>query len=259
MYLDGYGLPCQSDGDLNDQAQRVGMIVVGRRLSGLLSPKLIQALGHIDASSLDMLQVRPGVYARFTGGDPQTVSADQLISILAARLICQQYAKVASMAFQMVLRGGFAQNTKDGIGPSAKEKLPDFMLFRALPLILRMHFIFYPLLLIVDVLLILGALSATLIRFEDDSLIPKRPGPGDVDHNNTIITLLVCNEVLPTPLSKLASWLFKKTMPINYGVTRLLSPNFIQGALDWYHRKDSGGNPEIAVLYDPIVKKRFYA
>ena len=268
MHLDKYGLPVQADGDANDQLQRVSMIYVAHCLGAqeLWDVPVAHALA-------ELLQPSPGVFVRHVGGNPNNVSADQLIAALCAFVVVDSKTMISRMFTAMCKRLGFAQNYKDGLdGSDSKTKLPDFMLFRALPLFARVSRWLYPLAIVLDIFLIGLSLSAIGPVLRDGSLIPRRRGPDDVDHNNTILTLAVCSKRMPTPLSFLARKLFTKFCPWNFGCEGLVERETdtaivfkedenayhpVYGSLRYYHRAESGGNPEIAELWKPICKELF--
>jgi hypothetical protein len=266
MHLDQYGLPCQADGDRNDQLQRCGMIITARGLSaeqGLSGFELTCGL-----ALLTKLQPQPGVYVRYIGGATDNVSADQLIAALCAHIANGTRRQAWLMFVTMCKRFGFAQNYKDGLNADTKTKLPDFMLLRGLPLFARMHPSLYVFTLLADALLVLAALSAVGPVFRDGSIVPHRRGPDDVDDNNTILTLAVCRARMPTPLSWLAVKLYSWLRPWNYGCRGIRGIDYgqtvvenmykpVYGALRWYHRAENGGNPEIAEMWKPIIDRYF--
>jgi hypothetical protein len=250
MNLDKYGLPVQADGDPNDQLQRVGMIGVGEILTGK------SIIAYRPGSALRALQSSPGVYRRWMNGKEDNVSADQLIAALAYWVVAKERMQVFRMFVAMMKRGGFAQNYKDGLDGSTKTKMPDFMLIRALPLFLRIHWCLCPLIFAFDALLVLSALSAIGPVWKDDEGFKAR-SLDDVDDNNTVITLSVCRAVYPSLLGIIGLRIYAKLRPVNFGNTLLKVDNRVQGALEWYHRPGSGGNPEIAELYKPIIERWF--
>lgn len=243
MHLDVNGLPIQSDGDAADQLQRTGFIAVGVALDGdmdvLPQTMFVNCMTALVANGL--LQPTKGVFRRNASANPNTCSADQLIPVIAQRLLHN---------FRLDVRL-FAQNTHTIEGK--RKFLPDILFFRAAPMYFRRSLLRY----IFDLLLILQALVAVGPVWRDDAGLARR-SLDDVDDANGIITLAVCHELNPTFLSKLACRLYAWLRPTNYGVTKLGSPNNIQGALDWYNRPESGGNPEIAQLWAPVVKRIFY-
>jgi hypothetical protein len=268
MHLDEHDLPVQADGDKNDQLQRVSMILAACVLNKSKLP--IAVIMH-RALRRD-LQPKKGVYVRFSDGNTNNVSADQLISALACWVLLRRPMQIAWMFLRMSLRFGFAQNYKDGLNSDARTKIPDCMFVRALPLFCRAHWSLYPLALCADSLLILSALASVGPVWRDNQGFTKR-SPGDVDDNVTILTFVTCRERMPTPFSILSCWIFGKFRPWNLGCSETIRveltdkgrPNLISnrkhrpvyGALLWYHRAESGGNPEIAWMWKPIVDKFF--
>ena len=273
MHLDSHGLPVQSNGDPNDQLQRCGMVVVGADLEGNVYAVPLDTVFDCKHAVEELLQPKPGTYVRYVGGDPNTVSADQLIGALAAHVSLKNTKQVGRMFLAMCRRLGFAQNTKDGLDASnTKTKLPDFMLLRALPLFARAHWLLYPAALLADLLLIALALSAVGPVFPDGAILPRRRGPDDVDDNNTVLTLAVCRSRMCTPLGLLACKIYGALRPWNLGcsettfsqrgdltVANINSHAYhpVYGALRHYHREEAGGNPEVAELWKPICKRYF--
>lgn len=222
MHLDEFGLPVQKNGDNQDQLQRVGMIGVGQQLN---KDMILLNYGVINDALLVGLQPSEGLYRRFTGGPLNTATGDQLVPVMA-------YWTIKRNAYEMDgMRWVFAQNTISIFGGS--KTVPDFILFRMIPFLVRMHWVLYPLCVIMDVLLILAVISRIWAGSETDT-----------DDNNTIITVAVCKAIMPTPLSFIAAKLYK------YGRR---APGLV-GALRAYHAASTGGNPEVAELWVPIVK-----
>jgi hypothetical protein len=247
MHLDEQGLPMQADGDKNDQLQRIAMIAAAASLTGRndeLSSRCAQALTGSH-------QVSPGVYVRYQGGSTNNVSGDQLVAALAAHVAAKRTGQVLLMAARCIMRLGFAQNYKDGLSGQERIKLPDFMLVRALPLFTRASLLLYPIAIITDFILLLQVAAACGPVWRDDAGFSRR-SPDDVDDNCTVATLAACRARMPTPASMLAAFAFAKLRPANYGGT----PAVI-GALRWYHRAESGGNPEVAERWEPICKEMF--
>jgi hypothetical protein len=50
---------------------------------------------------------------------------------------------------------------------------------------------------------------------------------------------------MPTPLSWLARKIYLELRPKNLGNYLLAKPDPVEGALAWYHRAETGGNPEL--------------
>lgn len=262
MNIDKYGLPVQSDGDANDQLQRVSMIDAIENIDVTQVSK-IPTTWALDAPVGVSLEILPGVYSRYIGGNTNNVSCDQLVAALAAHVVHGRQRKIGRMFLAMCKRFGFAQNYKDGLNDEAETKLPDFMLIRALPLFTRASVLLYPVCLITDALLVLSALSACGPVWRDGTGFARR-APGDVDDNNTVLTLAACRFKMPTPLSILSCFILAKLRPWNLGcveTTGVLTNNAaykpVFGALRHYHRAESGGNPEVAEMWRKTCDKWF--
>jgi hypothetical protein len=234
MNLDKDGLPIQADGDAKDQLHRIGMILIGYMVTRKpIAPpqnmlKMFYALTGI-------LQPSPGVFIRHKGSTPDDVSCDQLIGALCGLISIGARASAKAMFLQMIRRFGFAQNIVDGLnGDSTTKKIPDFMLFRAMPLFCRFSSWAYPFAIIFDAYLLALVIGDYIYLHTDKD-------PADV--NNTLMTVAVCSAIMPTPFSALAKWLWPK-----------LCPGIYQ-RLERYHRAEALGNPEIAELWKPIVER----
>jgi len=253
MHTDKYGLPTQANGDANDQLARVAMLAIQ-------NTDIKVALTAIHALHVQ-LRSSPGVYIRYVGADPRSTSADQLISVMAAFTIDRFSPPLVDMFIRCIGRFGFAQNTRNTLDGSNSKQIPDFMLLRALPLLTRVSKGLYPFAILTDFLLVLAAIAAVGPVWKDGSGFSKRT-PDDVDDNVLILTLIACRTRMVTPLSWLACKIYAKFRPWNYGCA-LGDPNGqdshhyhpVVGALRWYHRADSGGNPEVAEAVIPFVKE----
>lgn len=224
MHVDIYNLPIQSDGDAQDQLQRTGMIAVGQLINNKV-PMIIPD-PYLYAGLVTHLQPLHGKYTRFVNGPLNTATGDQLIPVAAYWTMTRNRHELHAMNHI------FAQNTVDIF--TGKSTLPDFILLRMLPFLMRAHWALYPLAILADILLILSV----LIRIHQGSLT-------DTDDNNTIITIAVCKAIMPTPLSLLAAKLYKRFRG---------APGLV-GALRDYHAARTNGNPEVAELWVPIVER----
>jgi hypothetical protein len=80
--------------------------------------------------------------------------------------------------------------------------------------------------------------------------------PDDVgDDLNTLLTLVYFNVVQPTKTAKAALSLYLRRRPKNYGNTVLKYQDPVAGALHWYCRPESGGNWEVAAIWDEIIAR----
>lgn len=228
MNLDSHGLPCQANGDCSDQLQRVGMIAIGN----ILNPKNKIDL-PIYAALISELQPSLGIYTRYSGSPTNNVTGDQLVPIFAIGAMGYTQSILPNLTKQLIKRFGFAQNTYKDNDPTV-HTTPDFILFRVLPFILRANKSLYVFTCVFDLLLVIASIFAVL-----------QGSTTNTDDNNIIITLAVCKAKMPTPLSWLACKLYK----------HLRRPPGPAGALIDYHASSTGGNPEIATLWVPIVKR----
>lgn len=229
MNLDKYGLPIQLDGDAMDQLNRVGMILTANGFSQTLSEFNTLIINCFNGLYVG-LKVDLGVYVRHTHGDPQNVSADQLIPVITAWLAMGDRFQVYFMFEQMVKRAGFAQNVRDGLG-SNKRQIPDFMFFRTAPLFTRATSTPCSLRYLADLYLLVLVMS---------DLIYKRFGKDPADVNCTLVTLLTCERLHPTFISR---WCWRKW----------LEHGNVKARLTRYHRAESGGNFEIAKMYEVFL------
>ncbi len=226
IHFDSHGLIVQADGDGGDTAQRIGMVF----------------FRYHDAQAferaLDQLEVAPGIYVRHPyqpgfRSDPNRFSRDQQRPIIMALGMYDMHDRLGRMALAHLLRFGKYQN-KDYLGPS---HLGEYLrAFKAWPL--------YPVLFFTDVGLLVSSVDiAVRARLDGDN----------VDDNNHLMALIQSKQVMPTPLSWLASRIYKDFRPLNLGNQVLGEEDPVQGALSWYHRAESGGNPFIAELYRPAI------
>lgn len=221
MNLDKFNLPVQSNGDAADQLQRVGMIGVG----DILGDDFIDI--PFDNALKILLQPEPGVYARFVGAVTNDVTGDQLIPTMALWVLMDSFTAIRNMNWV------FAQNTRKQGEPDVKT-IPDFMLLRAAPLLVRSSYLLYPLCYAVDLLLVIASIIFVCIN----------RGFDDVDDNNLVITLVACKAKMPTLLSYIAGKIYLKL--------RAYSPEY---ALRRYHRTESGGNPEIGEQWCQLLRR----
>jgi hypothetical protein len=232
MNADENNLIIQADGDGGDTAQREGMYGFAMALYGLRQAEF--------KSVVNQLEVLPGLYVRhpYQSGDNSKIadfSRDQQRPIVAAIGAYSLSDKLDSMVYSHASRLGKYQN-KDIIGPV---NIGEYIrAYRARPL--------YPVLLLTDTALLIGSIGTVIVsRFD----------PEDVDDNNHIVSLLQAQYFMPTPIGWLARKIYVTFRPQNYGNKILKEKSAVVGAMAWYHRKDTGGNPAIVELYRPLIEK----
>jgi hypothetical protein len=216
VYLDEYGLIVQADGDGGDTAQRTGMYYY------------LQDDPAGFEKALDLLEVHPGIFVRHPQqddfrSDPREFSRDQQRPLVIALGKYKMRDRLWRMLRGHVLRLGKYQNM-DFIGPVGVGEY--IRSFEAKPL--------YPALVITDLCLLVGSVYlAAEASFDTD----------EVDDNNHVMTLIQAQQVMPTPLGWLAAEAYLRLRPRNKGNFFLGKENPVLGALAWYHRRESGGNP----------------
>jgi hypothetical protein len=225
--FDRHGLIVQSNGDGGDTGQRTGMFYyVHHDPEGF-------------SRALDVLEVEPGLYVRHPFQDDfrdkiPRFSRDQQRPIVIALGKYRMYDRLWRITKNHMLRLGKYQN-KDIAGPSHMGEY--IRAFRFKPL--------YPVLLATDAMLIVGSLEAAVV---------SRWDPGFTDDNNHLMALLQAQDVMPTPLSWVARKLYRNFRAPSVGSSHFGESCPVQGALLWYHRTESGGNPLIAEAYRPLVR-----
>lgn len=238
------GLIVQADNDSGDSAQRTGMFYYA---VNDVDRFRICMLAHM--TGFDTL-VRDTLGAGFRS-DPNEFSRDQQDPIVITSGKYGACGFVRRVLWEHVKRFGRYQN-KDWANLQTIG-----VYVRAL----RCKWL-WPLLCLTD----LGLLLQALIIW-----VRCRNRPDDVDDNNMVMRLAQAMDVLPTPTSYLARKLYVALRPWNYGCsgwkgeanengsyTSYTSYNGyhpVYGALRWYHRGESGGNPALAEVWRPIVER----
>jgi len=225
MKIDNYGLIVQADGDQGDSAQRVGMWLF-----------VDQSNTIINYVSLKHLHNDQGLWFRHPNyPDTSDCSRDQMDPIIMT-LGAYESKSLLKLTFKAHAKRLFFYQNKDV--PMIVTPCLYIRAFKAWYL--------YPILCVLDI----GFMFAWV-----ENLF--RRNPDDVDDNNNIMRMTQAAQVMPTPLSWLGRKLYAKTRRPNLGNTVKGEKNAVMGALVWYHRPESGGNPAIAELYRPIVERYF--
>lgn len=249
MNRDEYNLIVQASGDGGDTAQRMGMYGLALTIE---DPIVYTRYNHLQTTLL--LEVAKGTYVRhpFQPGfrsDPKQFSRDQHDAVVIYLGACNApKAYLYNILINHFKRLGKYQNA-------------DFMNLTTIGVYARAlkAWWLYPLLCFTDLIYILNPLF---------QWVSARNNPADVDDNNAIMRHAQAATVMPTIGSWLGRKVYRQVRPKNYGcsgITNVLHPesydyneiNPIMGALVWYHRKESGGNPDIAEAYRPIIEKYF--
>ena len=230
MNVDSYGLIVQSDGDGGDTAARMGQW-------------LFINTSHTSDANLELakamvwhLQPNAGIWIRHPMyPDVSDCSRDQLDPIIMA-LGANELTATLKDTFKAHAKRAFFYQNKDV--PMLVTPCLYIRAFKA--------YWAYPILCILDI----GFCFAWAENL-------MRRNPDDVDDNNNIMRMTQAALVMPTLLSWLGRKLYTLTRKANFGNSILGEINPVMGALRWYFRPESGGNPEIAEAYRPIVEKWF--
>lgn len=228
MNTDKFGLIVQADGDGGDCAQREGMWF-------FVKPSSLEL--NLNNATI-YLQPFSGVWIRHPKyPDTKDCSRDQLDPIIMA---------LGKNAQNMPI--SLKDTFKAHIGRFFFYQNGDWPMLTTPGLYIRAFkaWYLYPILLALDI----GFLGAALENL-------MRSNPDDVDDNNNIMRMTQAAQVYPTPLSSLGRKLYALTRKKNNGNIIKGEKNAVMGALVWYHRAESNGNPEIAEAYRPIVEEYF--
>jgi len=208
MNLNKWLLPTQADNDDNDCLNRCSLVVISSYFKKEWSDLADRCLKFISSSA--------PIFVRFPEADYRNTSGDQIAGIWCMKAI----------GYDIDIRNlFFAANTMDTSVGKWKLPIGDFILLRVLPLWIRtldqrLSFLRH----IADICLIWLAISDLLYyRISDDG----------ADCNNTMVSLMTCNRVQPTFISRTVWRLWKQYSDFEKRLRR-------------YHRKEALANPEIA-------------
>lgn len=222
MYLDSKGLIVQSSGDGGDTLQREGFWYEGVFLNTAF-PSISEMTPYKEA--LSYLFVSGGLVRSFKlpYNDPTDTSRDQLVSNIRA---CGYYDYKDALRF--ILKGVLKNWSRFPNNDIAF--INDYGRF------IRSYkaWYLYPLLPLLDAPLIINSIIRCIKGRNFDDV------GDDVNH---IGDLAQAQNIYPTITSFIARKIYK-----------YFRPRGPQYALDWYFRMESGGNPEFAELWRPILK-----
>jgi len=271
MHTDEYGLIVQKDLDGGDTAQREGFVWTGLWFrEHILKDPWPDKLPISFEEAIDLLEInKSGLFRRHPNptkwwSDPAEFSRDQQTPIVAAMGLWGLQAPLDRLWEKTIERGNKCQNA-DVVGPEQKN------------LFLR---------LISNEAEAIGEFTLSLMV---PTIIARANSNWDDvgDDLNFIVLLLVASQKAPTETSEAIRKAYSGSRPVNYGcyleayrhryhddfnaskevmIARIkeginigwnpdCSP--IIGALRWYFREESGGNPDIAEIYKPIIDYLF--
>lgn len=249
MHRDNLGLIVQANGDGGDCAARTGNYYFAHGSVPQFRHEL-QLLINSDGKLIR----HPGTATSAPfWSDPQETSRDQTEAVLLTCLQLRQ-ANLFERVWKGNVRFGLMYLNGDLVSPqmhAARIRASNFG---------RSVFA-VPLLMALDVVGLIGnaLLSCGMLpRWKHET----REFVASSDADNVGDDVLFTQHLLfalmngPTPAAMYAANLVRERKPTNYGNTLLDNPEDspLMGALSWYHRADSGGNPEIGEVYRPLVR-----
>jgi hypothetical protein len=271
LYLDEQGLIVQRDGDGGDTAQREGWMWLGIFVHERVLKIPWKLKPHLTFSrTLDLIEVKgTGEFIRNPQkyNDPKDFSRDQTVPLIASMGVWNQQARLDRVWESFERRGRQFQNGD----LSTPELLNLFARARRKPIDPTGD----------------DQLWADAV---DRGLLNRNPNNTGDDLNMIVILLagLLLSSPSPTERVKQAVKVYAKNRPISWGCYlgsyrakynidyAVGEPEMIErcrhgvdserwqvdcprvlGALRWYFRAESKGNPALAELYEPIVQKYF--
>jgi hypothetical protein len=239
MNLDKYGLIIQSDGDGGDTAQREGFYYFTQKKNWLFCDFVNYDHGTVFDYTLAIaqLEIKPGLWCRHPNyPDTKDFSRDQTDPNIICMGSMDRTPQLNRLLKNQVKRFFFYQNGD----------LPMLLTFSLMIRAKKLTWL-YPLLYIFD----LGFMWCFI-----DALL-KLNKADDVDDNNCVMRFAQAIETMPTLWSFLGRKLYAAFRPENNGTYHLNESNSVMAALAWYHRAESGGNPELAEAYRPLIMNYF--
>lgn len=265
-YFDDLGFPCQDNGDVGDSAQRVGWIeTINVATRCLLN---IGSIVTIDFAQLfKMLEVSPGVYVRHpkasgVQASPKDFSRDQQTALRKALILRGDWSDLWRM-FKAHASRGFKYQNKDW-GLALTDYVRGFLLW-SIRLSWYWVVLWFPVQLLCWYLLWVFDLSTTMTMLNRIGLIPRWKHETheivgmdleDVDDLNHFLDHVLALHV-PTPISYLNRWAYKTFRPKSLGNIEMGYTNNVYAAIGCYFRVEWGGNPALAVITAPLIKKYF--
>jgi len=232
MYVDDKGLIVQKDGDGGDSAQRTGFYYTARFIVGPLPGYKEISMGLVieDFIRATTLLITPAGLIRnpVKWNDPKDTSRDQTTPMIIA-CGCLRLLEMVDKLRPKYLRyqnGDFASPQNLNEVRRALGKTP---------------------LLLGD----LWAIGASYVRCRQAAKDMDDVG----DDLNLLISLVFFNRYQSNAVTRFALKYYLKNRPTNFGCTKMGETDPVIGALVWYFREESGGNPEIAQAWRPIITK----
>lgn len=278
-YWDEWGLLVQSraERDGGDSCARTCAFYF---LLKILKPSKAKEMDSKVSSMLDVLEspAHANHYLRHPDrtswyGNPdyghQYFSRDQAIPLVLCMGIYKQYRKLWGFTVAWLCRLMWMTNIRrNGMYPTKelhhrfgasnkhwnfKPKLPDFAP-QLLGLIIRSFYPYslplYPVLLITDLELLVDGSLKVLFQSKMRKML-------NGDQQNHVLCLIQAQYIMPTPVSALARWIYKrfsKKLSVTLGTSSYIPSNGVQSRLQWFFR-EAKGDPPLDLVFKPIVEK----
>ena len=260
---DEFGIIVQRDGDGGDSLHRMGVELCAyafQRKDEYVIDRVKLILAKLSNGGAIFIR-----YWREPYNDPRTVSRDQLIPIIIGLGWAKEILPEADVALRVLCDDiathlMFAPNVR--ALNTGKLKIPDWFGFHTSVLI-RARFkdggFLRMILNITDIGLLLGTVFKVLIpiRWNDGKKWFERISPDEADDWNEVLQHIQAYNNMSTVWSWAARFIYGRFRRVTFGTLDLHEPNVIYGALCWYNRSQSGGNPGLAKLWEAPVKALF--
>jgi len=253
-YRDSFGLITQHDFDGGDTAHRTGLFYLGLYLNYKDKPTIMVKIKKDFERDLKQLEYEKGKFVRHPDpkmwySNPKNFSRDQTTTLLVALGLFGEKESVKENMIQLIKGYGFYPNILKNWTNKEKVIPLDYRDFagmsdwgsyiRALD-----NKLLYPYLLVSDTQL----LGSSIIRLSF-SYLDQDDTSDDINFSTHLIQAEL---VMPTPLSKLASWVYKLK------VVNRSHPQHNAIFSYWRYYFTHGGRPPIDKLFECPIKEIFY-
>lgn len=234
MKTDAQGLIVTQAGDAGDCLHNHATLEFHRRLrQDLLGHSIMPDLVELERAGVCMwgdtaigvrrhadqlLEKKPGLWVRHPDpskwySDEETTSRDALIPTLGALGINKQYRALGRLCWQLAKRGFTAPNVKHNWNRPGRKPFGDPFWGHITAVIRpwgRWAWPLYPLMLILDLTLLVGAIIDAVKPLSAD----------DSDDRNAINMHMMAVRWMPTPISFLSRMIYSKTRPMCFGMAK---------------------------------------
>lgn len=268
MFIDNENLIVQSDGDTGDTLRVEGsyQLAIRLRARSKIEVDSWPKASHLDyMESIAKMQIEPGIFVRHPHPnqewhkDPSETSRDQMTPNICAMGYAQCEASLKEFTKQMRKRWFVKFQNKDIASPQDWGSM-----IRSWWEIDGLGYFTYAKVALLSIPIL--ALGDSQMIFSVLVRLWQARDPDNVgDDWNLLALILQAQHTMPTPMSWLARKLYKWFRPSNLGKSLIhsghpLEPHLavsmpIYDALRWYTRPGSGGNPEVAWVYAPLIQR----